>query len=133
MEAEAQALTVTRSEFGPEAGACFSKARINTGDADLLANIKRAAADGGLFRVADSGGRLVGYYALEIDGNEGLLLAAAGHAESVDLTAVLLPHIEGQFKQIGLSSMRFHTRRPGLVRRAVLAGFVPEMVLRKRL
>lgn len=80
--------------------------------------------------------RRVACYVLRVDGDEGVIVAAAGafndaeRAGEVSLTKVLLGRIENQFKNV--RAVRIHTARPGLVRRLTAAGYQPqEFVLRK--
>lgn len=100
---------------------------------DLRAQVEAGAV---LFAV-ESGGETVGFYILRIDtapsGAEGVLVAAASVNADFDLTAQLLPHIEGQFT--GCKSIRIHTARPGLAKKLTTrAGYQSaEIVLRKNL
>jgi hypothetical protein len=80
----------------------------------------------------DDGGGIVGAFVLRVEGSEGVIVAAAGHLEGVELLPLLLPQIEARF--VGCSAVRVHTARPGLAK--VMAGFGyqgQEIVLRKGL
>lgn len=75
-------------------------------------------------------------YVLRIDGNEGVIVAAAGafndpvREGEVSLVKALLHHVERQFKNVW--AVRIHTARAGLVRRLSAAGYQPqEFVMRK--
>jgi len=49
-----------------------------------------------------------------------------------DLTAEFLPELEAKARELGCATIRFHTMRPGLVSKAMRAGFrVCEVICRK--
>lgn len=122
---EEVALTIAPAEWCDEASQCFRR----PGVIDYFEEVAAAVAHGAaLFRVS-SGDDLVGYYVLTIDGGEGLLLAASGAADGIDLTAMILPQIERQF--VGCKTMRIHTRRPGLAAKLARLGWEGEMLFRK--
>ncbi len=77
------------------------------------------------FRVNDEAGALVGYYALSVilraSGAEVVIAAAAGTLAVGDLTATLLPFVEGQ--ALGAKLMTVHTRRKGLLAKLRAAGW----------
>jgi hypothetical protein len=67
-------------------------------------------------------------------GPELTLVAAGGRAPGADLMGAVLPVIEDHAVSAGFVAVRFHTRRPGLVRRAARAGYdTGETVCRKEL
>lgn len=81
-------------------------------------------------------GEKVGAYVSRVDhaGDiaEGVIVAAGGKLRGVDLAPLILPEAEKQFR--GVSAIRIHTARPGLVRRLVAAGYGPqEFVMRKEI
>lgn len=77
-------------------------------------------------------GEIVGAFVLRVEGREGVIVAAAGLLEGVDLTPIMLPHIESRF--VGCDAVRFHTARPGMARLVAAHGYVgQEVVLRKEL
>lgn len=79
---------------------------------------------------ADNGGGIVGAFVLRVDGDEGVIMAAAGELRAVSLVPLLLPHIENKF--IACKSIRFHTSRPGLAHIMSQYGYAgQEVVLRK--
>lgn len=83
-------------------------------------------------------GQVVGAYLLRIDstarGLEGVVLAAAGHLDGVELIESLLHVIEIQFRQNDCTSIRIHTSRPGIARKLDRAGYrSAEIVLSKKL
>lgn len=71
-------------------------------------------------------------YALKRVGNE-LWIQAAGGNSPLDLTAIALEQIEAQ--AVGIyTSIGFQTRRRGLVKKAMRAGFVVDgYILRKKI
>lgn len=77
-----------------------------------------------LFRVVNIN-EIVGFVILRIEhfagGSEGVILAASGRLQGVDLTADLLPHLESKFK--GVRGIRISTARPGLVRKLLRQGY----------
>lgn len=77
------------------------------------------AAVGRCFVVSHDG-RDVAAYVLQRQGSECYVLAAAGAAE-FDVTAFLAAVLEGH--AVGLSSIAFQTRRPGLMRKARKYGY----------
>ena len=81
---------------------------------------------------ADAGGEVVGAFVLRVDGGEGVIAAAAGRLDGVDLVPALLPHIEARF--VGCRAIRLHTPRPGLARLMAAQGYSgQEVVMRKEL
>lgn len=72
-------------------------------------------------------------YALKVAGSE-LWIQAAGGAAKIDLTIFGLALIEQQAKGAALKSVGFQTRRRGLVRKAIKAGYqVDGYILRKKI
>lgn len=63
----------------------------------------------------------------DVDGSEGVVVAAAGGRRGVDLTRALLPHIEALF--VGCRAVRIHTARPGMARKLAAMGYVPREVV----
>jgi hypothetical protein len=62
----------------------------------------------------------VAYRGEDVDGVETLVIVgAAGNGRGVDLTRHVLPVIERLAVASGFQAVRFHTRRPGLIRKAV--------------
>lgn len=63
-----------------------------------------------------------------------LVLLAAFGRDRADLTAEFGPELETLARSLSCRSIRFHTMRPGLVKKAKALGYrVAEMVLRKTL
>ncbi|WP_299394634.1 hypothetical protein [Pelagibius sp.] len=64
-------------------------------------------------------------------GREMVIVAAAGYSRA-DLVALFLPRLETIARLYGCRSVRFHTVRAGLVRKAQRRGYAPvDIVLRK--
>jgi hypothetical protein len=72
-------------------------------------------------------------YAFAFGGRELVLIACHGR-DGTNLAGEIREHVETFARRKGCSSVRFHTMRPGLVRRAVASGYhVGEIILRKNL
>lgn len=84
-----------------------------------------------LFAV-EVGGEVVGAFVLRVEGTEGVIVAAAGRLDGVDLAPTILPHAETLFR--GCRSVRVHTARPGMAKLLTRQGYAAqEIVLRKEL
>lgn len=88
-----------------------------------------------LFALTD-GDETIGAFVLRIDHfatiNEGVLVAAGGMANGIDLTQAILPVIEKMF--IGCQSIRIHTGRVGLAKKLCLQGYkMAELILSKEI
>lgn len=92
-----------------------------------LGSMDAGMRDAQLFEVVVSG-VVVARYALRLEqhanGVELVVVAAAGGASGVDLTASILPTIEKQGRQAGAHRVTLRTRRPGLVRKLKKQGWV---------
>lgn len=111
----------------------------------LLERVERFDTSGGMERVTDyqglpvvcardDAGELVGAYVPYWDPERRNLyiVAAAGAARGVDLTATMLADIEHRAKRLGADWVGMQTIRPGLVRRLTRAGYgVHGTILRK--
>lgn len=101
-------------------------------------DLKKQAVDGAASCFAiQHEGRTVGAYMLRIDrpasGPEGVIVAAAGHLDGVQLMDTVLPHIERQLVDAGCLTIRAHTSRPGIARKLGLRGYgMAEIVLFKK-
>lgn len=133
MDSNRQEITVTAVPWSEQAALILAPSVPYATVEDLRAQVEAGAV---LFSV-ECAGEPVGFYVLRVDispsGAEGVLVAAASVNAEFDLTANLLPHIEGQFT--GCKSIRIHTARPGLAKKlATRAGYQSaEIVLRKNL
>jgi len=86
----------------------------------------------------DDGAGPVAAFLLRVEslpsGEEAVIVAAASRAPRGDLTRHVLPGIEALARAVGCRSVRFHTGRPGLGRKAESIGYrLAETVYRKDL
>ena len=100
------------------------------------ADLKAQADKGAQCFAIEHGGELIGAYMLRVDqptaGPEGVIVAASGHIENVELLESVYPAIEAQFRHAGCRTMRIHTARPGIARMMGARGFnMAEIVLSK--
>lgn len=121
----AQELTVRPLEWCAAAGNMLKRAM----KSDPLAGVEALeimvnAGEAALFGVF-CGLYLRGAYVLRIEkkpnGNEGVIVAAAGRLNGVKLVNSLLGHVENQF--LGCAAIRIHTARPGMMRMLKRAGY----------
>lgn len=78
---------------------------------------------------------VIAAYVLRVDvgpeGAEGVIVAAGGALAGIDLTAQVLPVIEGMFQ--GCRAVRIHTARPGMAKKLARQGYqLRELVFSKR-
>lgn len=102
-------------------------------DAALIA-IGRQVVGGvaSAFVARNHDGFAVGAFVLRVDGDQGVIVAAAGDLQGVSLIPALLAHIEARF--IGCRSIRFHTGRPGMAHVMGQCGYRgAEVVMQKDL
>jgi len=83
-------------------------------------------------------GELIGAAVIDFDdgdvGSECVIVLGGGKLAGVDLTATILPAMEGIAKGGGASSIRFVTHRRGLVSKALSMGYqASQVILRKDL
>ena len=118
-------LAGTLDDTARAAYAAAYTARCDTGGG--LGSMDAGMAGAQLFEVV-VGGAVVARYALRLDqhanGVELVVVAAAGGASGVDLTASIVPTIETQGRQAGAHRVTLRTRRPGLVRKLKKQGWV---------
>ncbi len=101
-----------------------------------LASVADLEADGQLFE-CEIDGEIVGNYVLRVirrsNGTELQVVAAAGRAPGVDLSALGMAAIFEQARTIGADAVALHTRRMGLVKKLARAGFMVDgFILRRR-
>lgn len=101
--------------------------------AEVVANAVRSGL-ARLFYVEREGAR-VGAVVCEFDAAAGELIVIAAHGRDREkLTQTYFDLVEDLARKSGCKSVRFHTMRPGLVRRALSAGWrASEIVMRKAL
>lgn len=129
MEAGKKVLTIEPREWSPAVAALLARA-FTHGDPEVIgADVRDGRA--GLFAVCQ-GDTLGAVFVLRIDGDEGVIVAAAGGVPGVDLTADVLPHVERMFS--GVRRIRIHTSRPGMAKKLTRQGYgAAEIVLFKEL
>lgn len=100
-------------------------------------DIKRQTDNGAqLFEVVAESGAVVAAFVLRVDRQEcrnvGVVVAAGGALQGVDLTALIMPNIERMF--YGCDSIRIHTARVGLLKKLARQGYsTAEIILEKSL
>lgn len=91
--------------------------------ADLRHQVENGAA---LFHIVQAD-QVVGAFLLRVDhtpsGAEGVIVAFAADAPGLDVLALCGPSVEAMFS--GVRRYRFHTARPGLVRKLLAQGYAP--------
>lgn len=126
-------MKICRGIWTPETEA-FIQSALATGE---LSDIKRQVENGAqLWVIVDDDAESLAAFVLRIDvlagRNEGVVVAAGGRADGIDLTATIMPHIEKMF--IGCQSIRIHTERIGLAKKLHKQGYrAAELVLKKEL
>lgn len=129
MENREKVLTIAPREWSPEVAALLARA-FTHGNPEVIGDEVR---DGraGLFGVCQ-GDTLGAVFVLRVDGDEGVIVAAAGEVPGVDMTAEVLPHVERIFSDV--RRIRIHTSRPGLAKKLTRQGYgAAEIVLFKEL
>lgn len=80
-------------------------------------------------------GRPVAYYVLEVNhyphGKEAVISAAAAVVKGCDLTTILARTVELQCAG-AVDCIMFHTRRPGLVKKATRLGFLTDGIIMRK-
>lgn len=130
MGAYEKTLIVMAAEWGEVIAAILAPCFTVPG---VLAAVGRQVEGGqALAFTADDGGEIVGAFVLRVEGDEGVVVAAAGKVDGVDLIHALLPQIESRF--IGCRAIRFHTARAGLAKIMAHYGYTgQEIIMRKEL
>lgn len=121
MADDQKALTIEAGPWGPDAVLWLSQALGTSTIEDLEHQANNGAA---LFYIR-SGAAVVGAFLLRIDlepeGPQGVIVAGAARDEGVDILASVMPSIESRFQ--GVTSIRYHTNRPGLVKALAPLGY----------
>lgn len=129
MEARQKVLTVEPCEWSPQAADLLARAFTHGNPEVIGADVRAGRA--GLFAVRD-GATLGALFVLRVDGDEGVIVAAAGGVPGVDLTAEVLPAVERMFS--GVRRIRIHTSRPGMAKKLARQGYgAAEVVLFKEI
>lgn len=129
---EAQEIRLVPCQWSDEIAEHLQRACIYATRADLKAQADRGAQ----CYAIEHAGEVIGAYMLRVDqpmqGPEGVIVAASGHIENVELLETVYPAIEAQFARAGCKTMRIHTARPGIARMMGARGFnMAEIVLSK--
>lgn len=129
MAHDPQELTLQPAQWGEAAELLLPGALAGASLANVRDQVESGRAS--LFHVL-SADQVVAAFVLRVDqiegrGPEGVIVAAAGGADGVDLVASCVPHIERLFR--GVSRYRFHTARPGLLRKMARQGYVAREIV----
>jgi len=129
--AQEQQITLTGRPWTPAAEHWIAKAV----RPDFLGNVRDQVEQGrsSLFHL-EAGDMVVGAIVLRKDqspvGIEGVIVAAAGQINGIDLTATCMPAIEVLLSDC--QSIRYHTDHPAVARKLSSHGFhVDELICRK--
>lgn len=134
METAEEVLTIAAAEWAEADAVALASAFTVSGALEAVAaQVQSGAAC--LFHVID-GAAVVGRYVLRVDqlgdSAEGVVVCAWGEWRGGALLPVVLPYIEKQFR--GVSALRIHSARPGMIRRLAAIGYQPqEIVMRKEI
>ena len=77
------------------------------------------------------GGFVIGFEDGDVS-SECVIYVAGGKLAGVDLTDTVLPAVEGIAKDGGASSIRLHTKRKGMARKALVRGYTPDVVIMRK-
>lgn len=100
-----------------------------TTDALVAVGAQVVRGEASLFAIDDGGG-IVGAFVLRTDGEEGVIVAAAGELDGMSIADAMIGHVEQRFT--GVKAIRFHTAVPALARRMTRHGYqFQELVMRK--
>ena len=128
MESIEKVLTVGPCDWSEPAARLIAMAVQHAAPLEIRNQVQSGVAS--LFGV-QVGGELAAVFVLRVDrdslGSEGVIVAAAGRVPGVDLTAVVLPHVEAMFRDC--RAVRIHTARPGMARKLVRAGYRPSEIV----
>lgn len=135
MADHAQALKIT-PQVGADAWATLERLRPALDEQGLQALAHQWATGAAKLYSVRAGDLDVMAFALRVDrhpaGDEGVIMAAAGHLEGIDLVASVLPAVEAMF--IGCKRVRFHTGVPAVARKMARHGYaLRELVCEKEI
>lgn len=123
MADDAQELTLQPAAWDHHAQLWLSQALASSTLADLRGQVEQGAR---LFHIV-AGDTVCGAFLLRVDqtsrGPEGVIVAAAAQLRGVDMVDACMPAIERLF--VGVRRIRYHTRRPALVRKLLRHGYAP--------
>jgi hypothetical protein len=128
MAHDSQTLTIEPGPWGAEADRLIGLSVQHATPADIRHQVEHGGAR--LFHIKHAG-TIVGAFVLRVDslpgGDEGVIVAAAGELQGVDLTASCMPAIESMF--INCKTIRYHTATPALARKLSRMGYVPREIV----
>jgi hypothetical protein len=128
MAHDPQTLTIAPGAWCAEADRLIGQAAQHATPDDISQQVERGGAR--LFYVKQ-GAAIVAAFVLRVDqtahGPEGVIVAAAGKAQGIDLTATCMPVIESLF--VDCVSIRYHTASPALARKLASFGYVPREIV----
>lgn len=124
-------MIVRAGTWTPTTEAYIARALISGG----LDDIKRQCENGAQLFQVEEGGAVVAAFVLRVDRyasrTVGVVVAAGGACDGVDLTESIMPHIERNMF-VGVDAVAVHTERRGLVRKLDRQGYrVAEIILEK--
>lgn len=132
MAIHAKKVTVTAGDWSRDADSWLSLAVRFPYLAGLRHQVEQGIAR--LFYIwADSD--LCGAFVLRIDSDgtvdEGVICAAAGELDGVDMMATILPVIEKKFK--GCAAIRFHTSFPAVAKKMAWHGYAADEIVSRKI
>lgn len=123
MAHDSQALTIEAGDWGPDADVWLSKALAHSTLDDLRGQVQAGAS---LFYFKHEA-VTVGALLLRVDGDEGVIVAAAVELSGVDMMGTCMPAIERMF--IGCKTVRYHTNNPAVLRKMARHGYRPREII----
>lgn len=120
-------ISIAAGQWGQDVEPWLAQALATATLQDLRNQVQAGAV---LFRVLHAGAT-VGAFLLRVDdtpqGKEGVIVAAAAALDGVDMIATVMPIIESRFQ--GVRAIRYHTRKPALVRKMARLGYMAQEVI----
>jgi hypothetical protein len=103
---------------------------------DGLSSLEEVCHGGQLYALAGGDGQVLAWYVVKVNdlerGSEAVVVAAAGRAPGLDLTAAIETAVRAQYRHC--DALAAITRRPALARKLALLGFgISGFVMRKRI
>lgn len=128
MAHDPQTLTIEPGQWGAAADRLIGLAAPFGTLSDIRAQVESGAAR--LFYAKHEGG-IVLAFVLRVDttanGDEGVIVAAGGDMQGIDLTASCLPAIESLF--LNCARIRYHTQNPALARKLSRLGYAAREIV----
>lgn len=129
-QTQALSFWVASEPWGSDAKAWLARC-VGHGRVTIDALLRQVANGADLFVIRDQAtNQSCGAFILRTDevdgGHEGVIVAAACEINGVDAIDVFLPDIERRFRSAGCLGVRFHSIRPGLMRKMLPHGYAPD-------